>query len=74
MNSLDEMKLGEEAIIARLDVTGSIRRRLLDIGMIEGTKVECVMKSPAGELSAYSIRGALIAIRKEDAKNIKVIS
>ena len=63
---------GQTGIVRRLLSTGSIRRRLLDIGMIQGTPVECLGRSPAGDPSAYRIRGAVIAIRSEDAKNVLI--
>ena len=52
--------------------TGSIRRRLLDIGLVEDTEVECLGRSPAGDPCAYLIRGAVIAIRSEDCRDILV--
>lgn len=52
--------------------TGSISRRLLDIGLVEGTDVSCLQKSPAGDPVAYLIRGAVIAIRSEDSSQIVV--
>ena len=69
---LSELKVGEFATIKALNVEESIRRRLLDIGMIPGTKVECVMNSPFKGNSAYFIRGSLIAIRDLDAKKVIV--
>lgn len=72
MNSLDQMKVGSFATIKKLNIEGSMRRRLLDIGAVEGTRVECVMKSPAGDPVAYSIRGALIALRKDDSRKIEI--
>lgn len=71
--SLDQMKVGEEATISKLNIEGSMRRRLLDIGLIEGTRVECVMKSPSGDPVAYFIRGALIALRMDDSRKIEII-
>mgnify|MGYP001181001857 CR=1 FL=1 len=53
-------------------VTASVRRRLLDIGLVEGTEVECVGRSPGGDPAAYLIRGAVIAIRDADAAGILV--
>ena len=44
----------------------------MDIGAINGTLVECVLKSPCGDPKAYLIRGAVIAIRDEDAKCISI--
>ncbi len=68
--SLNEIKPGECAIVRALQATGSMRRRLLDIGLIENTPVECLGRSPGGDPSAYLIRGAVIAIRAQDCKNI----
>lgn len=46
--------------------------RLLDIGLIENTDVECIGTSPGGDPSAYLIRGAVIAIRSEDCSGILI--
>ncbi len=70
--SLNDIKPGEKAKVLSVDLNGNIRRRLLDLGLIENTMVECVGKSPAGDPKAYLIRGAVIAIRSEDSKNICV--
>ena len=44
----------------------------MDIGLTENTAVECVGRSPAGDPTAFLIRGAVIALREEDCKNILV--
>ena len=74
IDSLAKLQVGERARVASLLSRGSMRRRLQDIGLIEGTEVECVQKSPAGDPVAYRIRGALIALRSEDSSNILVAS
>jgi len=43
------------------------RRRLMDLGLIPGTIVAAEMDSPMGDPTAYRIRGALIALRKDQA-------
>ena len=58
--------------VKELASTGSIRGRLLDIGLVEDTEVECLGRSPAGDPCAYLIRGAVIAIRSEDCRDILV--
>lgn len=68
--SLNDIKIGESAIVKHLNVHGAMRRRLLDLGLTCGTHVECVGESPHGDPRAYLIRGAVIAIRKKDAENI----
>lgn len=54
----------------KLLVTGTIRRRLLDLGLIKGTKIVPVLISPSKDPRAFEVRGSLIAIRKEDANKI----
>ena len=63
---------GECALVERIETQGGMRRRFLDIGLIENTRVFCVGKSPAGDPSAYLIRGAVIAIRARDCKGIHI--
>lgn len=70
--SLNDINPGEKAKVLQLLSTGSIRRRLLDIGLIENTEIECIGKSPSGDPTAFLIRGAVIAIRSEDLKNILI--
>lgn len=70
MLCLNQLKPGEEAVVT--GISGE-NRRLRDLGLIEGTKVKCVLKSPLGDPAAYKIRGAVIAIRREDAADIKVV-
>ena len=70
--TLDRIAPGELAVVDRLDVEGDMRRRFLDLGLIENTVVECIGRSPGGDPTAYLIRGAVIAIRSKDCKGIGV--
>ena len=72
MNTLAQLKQGDSAVVCKLTSTGGIRRRLQDIGLIPGTKVECIHKSPLGDPSAFLIRGSVIALRCEDSSMIIV--
>lgn len=69
---LNEMCPGETAVILSLDVEGGIRRRLIDLGFIDGTNIRCVLTGRHGESAAYLVRGTLIALRKEDAAHIRI--
>lgn len=71
-NTLSSLKDGQTAQVTRLLSTGSMRRRLQDIGLIEGTTVECLHRSPSGDPVAYAIRGATIALRSEDSGSVLV--
>ena len=72
MYKLAEMNQGDSAVVFELNSDGSIRRRLQDIGLIPGTRVECVQISPLGDPIAYLVRGTVIALRSEDSSNILV--
>jgi DtxR family Mn-dependent transcriptional regulator len=50
------------------------RRRLLDLGFVAGTLVEVDMVSPAGDPTAYCVRGSVVALRREQANLIRVSS
>lgn len=72
--SLNDIIPGQRAIVSDLRSTGSMRRRLLDIGLVRNTEVECLGRSPGGDPSAFLIRGAVIAIRSEDCGNVLISS
>ena len=74
INCLNDIQPGQTVRVKALLANGSIRRRLLDIGLIENTQVECLGRSPGGDPSAFLIRGAVIAIRSEDCSNILIHS
>lgn len=69
---LGDLNPGQRAVVNELKSTGSMRRRLLDIGLINNTNVECIGKSPSGDPLAFMIRGAVIAIRSEDCKDVLI--
>lgn len=72
IQSLSDIAVGEKARVTALNTDSSITRRLLDIGLIENTEVECIGRSPLGDPSAFLIRGAVIALRCDDSRNILV--
>ena len=51
---------------------GAQRRRLLDLGVVRGTPIVAELVSAAGDPVAYRIRGALIALRREQAEWIQI--
>lgn len=70
--NLNDIQPGQKARVFGLLAQNSMRRRLLDIGLVKDTVVECLGRSPGGDPSAFLIRGAVIAIRSEDCRDILV--
>lgn len=71
-NTLNEARLNEEVIINKINCRENIKRRILDLGMIEGTKIKPVFRSPLGDPTAYEVRGSLISLREEESSNIEI--
>lgn len=69
---LDELQKGQTAVVKALHITGPTRRRLMDLGILPGTRIEIEMKSPLGDPVAYRIRGAVIALRQVQAREIEI--
>ena len=70
--TLAELEVGQRARVTQLLVEGLTRRRLLDLGLLAGTEIRVVMKSPLGNPIAYEIRGSVLALRSKDASKIVV--
>lgn len=68
--TMADLKVGQSGIVKTITSAADLKRRLIDIGLVCGTRVLCVLKSPGGDPMAYKIRGAVIAIRNADAKNV----
>lgn len=67
---LAALREGESGYVAQIQAAPAMERRLQDLGLVRGTRVTCMARSPAGDPCAYLIRGALIALRRADAQSI----
>ncbi len=70
--TLNDIPKGGGAVVKELLTHGNMRRRMLDIGLVNGAEVRCVGESPLGDPRAYLICGAVIAIRGVDAGRVEV--
>ena len=71
--ALCDLRDGEWGVVYSLTGCGGLRQRLLDLGFVEGARVKRLFSAPSGNLAAYQIRGAVIAIRASDAAGITVM-
>jgi len=71
---LADLEPGERAHVLAISSVcqGAQRRRLLDLGVVRGTEITAEMRSAAGDPMAYRIRGALVALRRDQASWILV--
>jgi Fe2+ transport system protein FeoA len=71
---LSEVAIGQVVQIARIGGEGSFRRRLLELGLVPGTRVELLRVAPLGDPVELLVRGASLSIRKAEAGAIEVRS
>ena len=70
--NLSELSAGQTGVITGYIKSSSMRRRLQDLGLVPGTEIECLGKSPLGDPAAYFIRRTVIALRREDASQVEI--
>lgn len=72
--SLTDLAIGESAEVTGISKAcrGIQRRRLMDLGIIPGTKISAELTTASGNPTAYNIRGAMIALRSDQARLVKV--
>ncbi len=72
IENLNQLPLNKSGKINKIECGEGIKRRLLDMGLVKGTEITPILISPSRDPRAFLVRGTIIAIRKEDAKNIKI--
>ena len=68
--NLQGLRPGQYGRLTDLSACGAMRERLTDLGFISGSEVCCLYAAAFGDPRAYRIRGAVIALRREDARCI----
>lgn len=71
--TLDHLQAGQTAVVVALTNTGPSRRRFMDLGILPGTQIQIELRSPLGDPTAYRVRGAVIALRREQATQIQIV-
>lgn len=72
MTTLDKIKPGESGTVTSVGGSGALRRRLLDMGLTPKTKFKVRKVAPMGDPMEINLRGYVLTLRSDDAKNIEV--
>lgn len=72
MNRLDQAAVGSHVIVDNIHSTGLLRERMLALGLTKGAKIEVIRRGPSGDPTLYNIRGAMIALRWEEASLVSI--
>ncbi len=69
---LSELKRGDKGKIVRIGGGGTIRRRLLDMGLVSGSDIVMERVAPLGDPIEIKVKGYNLSLRKEEAASIQV--
>lgn len=72
MNRLSDIEINNTVIVEKNNAIGPLKERLLALGITKGAEIKVLRKGPKNNLTVYLIRGAMIALRKEEGNLIKV--
>lgn len=70
--TLNKLGPGQAGKINKVGGEGAIRRRLLDMGLTNGTRIEMIRRSPLGDPVEYQVRGYRLSLRNTEATAIEV--
>ena len=70
--TLDELKIGQSAIITKVGGDGALRQHFLDMGVIPGSELTLVKFAPMGDPMQLLIHGYELTLRKDDAAKIGI--
>ncbi|MBQ2714047.1 MAG: ferrous iron transport protein A [Clostridia bacterium] len=66
MKTLDQFTIGESGVVKSMTAEGKIKRRLLDMGITNGTKIYLRKKAPLGDPLEVTVRGYELTLRKAE--------
>lgn len=69
---LSELELGQNARILKVNGSGAVRRRMIDMGIVPGMEIRMERFAPLGDPIEIKLKGCHISLRKEEAENVLV--
>lgn len=72
MRTLKEVNVGETAVVSKINITGGVKRRIMDMGITKGVAVTVRKVAPLGDPIELNVRNYEVSLRKADAENIMV--
>lgn len=67
---LDEMERGERGKVIEISSCGSLRSKIMDMGIVRGAEIEMVRRAPLGDPLEFLLRGYRLTLRKGEAANV----
>ncbi len=71
-SNLAAAERGQVVTVERVGGERAFRRRLMELGLVPGTRVELVGVAPLGDPIELLVRGACLSIRRAEAERVAV--
>ena len=68
--TLKELEPGQKAKVIRIIGNGSIKRRIMDMGVVAGAEIEMERYAPMGDPVEIKLKGYHLSLRKNEAESI----
>ncbi|MBQ2971489.1 MAG: ferrous iron transport protein A [Ruminococcus sp.] len=72
MKTLKDIKVGDSTTVIKLNGQGAVKRRIMDMGITKGVKIDVCKVAPFGDPIEITVRGYQLSLRKADAEMIEV--
>jgi len=72
MKTLREAKVGDTVTVVKLHGEGTVKRRIMDMGITKGTQLHVRKVAPLGDPMELNVRGYELSVRKADAEMIEI--
>lgn len=69
---LNELNPGEKGVVVRITGDSTLRRRLLDMGLVRGAIVEVIRRAPLGDPIELLVKGYNLSLRKREGEHVYV--
>ena len=70
--TLAQMKMGEAGVVQKVNGSGNIKYRLIDMGIVKGSRVQVIKFAPLKDPIEIKVKGFTLALRKNEAAMIDV--
>lgn len=70
--TLKEAKIGSTVTVKKINGTGALKRRIMDMGITRGAQIYVRKVAPLGDPIEVTVRNYELSLRKDDAANIEV--
>lgn len=69
---LSDLEPGQKGVVVRLKGSGATRRRIMDMGIVRGSKIKVIRRAPLGDPVEFEIRDYNLSLRRREAESIYV--